>query len=191
MGNHEFYQYNIESTKKIILSNLPDNIYLLDNNTIQIDDVYFHGATLWTDFRKNDPLVMYEVKQKMNDYKCIRHTHNYKRIQPYDIYNIHQFSKEYIATKLAENKEKKNVVITHHAPCQLSIPERYKNEILLNHGFYSDLSDLILDANPNIWVHGHIHSNSNYTLGDTRVICNPKGSHNENPNFNLELCVEI
>lgn len=30
-------------------------------------------------------------------------------------------------------------------------------------------------ANVKLWVHGHMHNASDYVIGDTRVVCNPKG----------------
>lgn len=63
----------------------------------------------------------------------------------------------------------------------------------MNGGYASDLSEFILD-NPKIklWTHGHMHQNHDYLIGTTRVVCNPKGYHDENknefdPNFTVEL----
>ena len=46
----------------------------------------------------------------------------------------------------------------------------------MNGGYCSDLSETILD-NENIkyWVHGHVHDDFDYTIGETRVACNPRG----------------
>jgi hypothetical protein len=46
----------------------------------------------------------------------------------------------------------------------------------MNGGYASDLSELILD-NPQIvlWTHGHMHDPSDYMVGSTRVVCNPRG----------------
>jgi Icc-related predicted phosphoesterase len=74
------------------------------------------------------------------------------------------------------DKNKKYVVVTHHAPSPLSIAECYKHDTLMNGAFYSDLSQFIEDR-PQIklWTHGHMHNNSNYLIGGTRVVCNPRG----------------
>ena len=42
------------------------------------------------------------------------------------------------------------------------------------------------------WIHGHMHSNVDYMIGDTRVVCNPRGySDMENVKFDprMELIV--
>jgi hypothetical protein len=46
----------------------------------------------------------------------------------------------------------------------------------MNGAFHSDLSDFILDR-PHIklWTHGHMHNTSDYLVGNTRVVCNPRG----------------
>jgi Icc-related predicted phosphoesterase len=75
-----------------------------------------------------------------------------------------------------EDKAKQYVVVTHHAPTPISIAECYRFDTLMNGAFASDLSEFILDR-PQIklWTHGHMHNVSDYMVGDTRVVCNPRG----------------
>jgi Icc-related predicted phosphoesterase len=75
-----------------------------------------------------------------------------------------------------EDKTKQYVVVTHHAPTSISIAEWYKHDTLMNGAFASDLSEFIMDR-PQIkmWTHGHMHNVSDYMVGDTRVVCNPRG----------------
>jgi Icc-related predicted phosphoesterase len=77
---------------------------------------------------------------------------------------------------VTQDKTKSYVVVTHHAPSSESVAECYKHDTLMNGAFYSDLSDFILDR-PQIklWTHGHMHNVSDYMMGDTRVVCNPRG----------------
>ena len=81
-----------------------------------------------------------------------------------------------IATADYGGAPRKFVVVTHHAPSALSIAECYKHDTLMNGAFHSDLTDFILDR-PQIklWMHGHMHNVSDYMLGETRVVCNPRG----------------
>ena len=37
--------------------------------------------------------------------------------------------------------------------------------------------------NLKLWCHGHIHISSDYVLYGTRIVCNPRGYDDENPNF--------
>ena len=77
---------------------------------------------------------------------------------------------------VTQDKTKKYVVVTHHAPTFESVAEWYKHDTLMNGAFASDLSNLIID-NPQIklWTHGHMHNVSDYMVGETGVVCNPRG----------------
>jgi hypothetical protein len=68
------------------------------------------------------------------------------------------------------------IVVVHHAPSSLSIAEQYKHDTLMNGAFRSEL-DSFIEARPQIRLlcHGHMHNNSDYYIGNTRVICNPRG----------------
>jgi Icc-related predicted phosphoesterase len=68
------------------------------------------------------------------------------------------------------------IVVGHHAPSSQSVAERFKHDTLMNGAFRSELHDFI-EARPQIrlWFHGHMHNNSNYWIGETRVVCNPRG----------------
>ena len=68
------------------------------------------------------------------------------------------------------------IVVGHHAPSKLSVAERFMHDNLMNGAFYSALDDFIA-YRPQIryWLHGHMHNNSNYWIGETRVVCNPRG----------------
>jgi hypothetical protein len=70
----------------------------------------------------------------------------------------------------------KVVVCTHHTPSYASCHPRYAHDKVMNGGYHSDLSELILD-NPQIklWTHGHTHDLFDYMIGTTRVVCNPRG----------------
>jgi Icc-related predicted phosphoesterase len=70
--------------------------------------------------------------------------------------------------------EAPDIVVSHHAPSILSIAPRFKGQPE-NAFFYSSLENLILDMQPKLWVHGHVHDSFDYELGDTRVVCNPLG----------------
>ena len=108
----------------------------------------------------------------------VDHYEKASRWSPEDSVEDHQKMLDYIKIATADygGKDRKFVVVTHHAPTPLSIAEWYKHDTLLNGAFHSDLTDLILDR-PQIklWCHGHMHNVSDYMMGDTRVVCNPRG----------------
>jgi Icc-related predicted phosphoesterase len=69
-------------------------------------------------------------------------------------------------------------IVTHHSPSMQSLHERYRDSTM-NHFFHNDTDDLVKALNPKVWIHGHTHDESFYKLGDTQVICNPRGYPNE------------
>ena len=67
------------------------------------------------------------------------------------------------------------IVVGHHCPSELSVAPQYKGN-MLNAAFRSNL-DAFIEQRPQIryWLHGHTHFNFNYWIGETRVVCNPRG----------------
>ena len=189
-GNHEFYGYNYEGAHKKILDNLPDNFHLLENETIKIGNVNFIGFTFWTDFRKENPLEMMDAQSYMNDYKVIRITSNYRKLNTNDTLQFHKDSKQYLLNKLDELKDEEAFVISHHSPTLQSIAPEYKNSC--NGAYCSDLDDLILD-HPNIkhWVFGHSHTAMDFYIGGCRVINNAVGYPGQDTKYNPHLFVTI
>ena len=178
-GNHEFYH----GKWKASLQDLRDecdkfpNVYFLENDIKEIDDYTFVGATLWTDMNKNDPLTLYHLTSMMNDFKVIRNDeHGYTKLRPAHAMYRHQQTLSYFKNVIDDRKDKKIVVVGHHSPSFQSCAEQYKNDTLMNGGYHSELSEFILDR-PQIklWTHGHTHVPFDYMLGDTRIVCNPRG----------------
>jgi len=97
------------------------------------------------------------------------------RWSPEDSVEDHKKMLDYIRIT-TEDKAKQYVVVTHHAPSHQSIHEWYKPDTLMNGAFASELSEFIMDR-PQIklWTHGHMHDPFDYMVGDTRVVCNPRG----------------
>lgn len=93
-----------------------------------------------------------------------------------DAVEDHKAMLAYIKTIVAEKHDEKFVVVGHHTPSHFSCHPRYKDDQVMNGGYHSDLSEFILDR-PQIklWTHGHTHEYFDYTIGETRVVCNPRG----------------
>jgi predicted phosphodiesterase len=199
MGNHEFYNgkfyagidYMREECAKY------PNVYMLEQDTKIIDDVVFVGGTLWTNMNKRDPLTMHAIEGMMNDFRIIRNEfRSYAPMSALDVAIRHDKTLSYIKLIVQEHKDKKCVVVGHHSPSFQSVHDMYKHETLMNGGYHSDLSEFILD-HPQIklWTHGHTHYPFDYTIGETRVVCNPRGYENDgysedtgwNPNIVLEV----
>jgi hypothetical protein len=190
-GNHCFYGYNYEGTWKVLKEHIPPSIHLLENDYVKIKDWVFLCATLWTDFRKENPLEMMESGRYMNDYKTIRIGPNYRKLNPDDTLGFHKKSKQFLLDTLPKFENQKVWVLSHHAPSYQSISPKYKMETT-NGAYASHLDDLIL-SHPQIkyWSHGHTHESFRYRINECEVICNPKGYPGENPDFDPNFGVEI
>lgn len=184
MGNHEHYDYDIAKTYNTLKSELADlpNIHVLEKETWEHNGVTFIAGTLWTDMNKSDSLTLWHCGQRMNDFRLIKNGHRgisgggyVSRWSTEDSVEDHKKMLEYINI-VTQDATKKCVVVTHHAPTPLSIGAQFKDDFLMNGAFHSDLSEFIVDR-PQIklWTHGHMHNLSDYVLGDTRIVCNPRG----------------
>lgn len=199
MGNHEFYHgkfYAAINYMRDEVAKYP-NIYMLEQDTKIIDDIVFVGGTLWTDMNKRDPLTMHAIEGMMNDFRIIRNDYrSYAPMSALDVAVRHDKTLAYFKTVLADNKDKKCVVVGHHSPSHQSVHPMYAHETLMNGGYHSDLSEFILD-HPQIvlWTHGHTHHPFDYKIGDTRIVCNPRGYENdgysEDTGWNENLILEI
>ena len=76
MGNHEHYDGDFAKSESILRAALErySNVHFLEKEIVKIDDVTFIGGTLWTDMNKEDPLTMYHVQRRMNDFRIVRNS---------------------------------------------------------------------------------------------------------------------
>ncbi len=193
-GNHEYYRHaHPKLVNKMREMEFDTDVYFLEKNECVIGDIRFLGCTLWTDFNimGNVPMGLLDAGSNMNDFKLIRNSsRGYSKFHPNDSLVLHRESL-YWLEQCFKASTQKTVVVTHHAPSIKSIPDCYKGSSL-NPAFASDLSDLILNYQPALWIHGHLHSPSDYYIGKTRIICNPRGYPNEDvmgfePGFVMEV----
>ena len=194
LGNHEYYGAAypklISKLKKIAQNT---NVTILERDAITINNVTFFGCTLWTDFNLfgNAPYAGYEATQVMSDFRKIRISPKYSKLRSLDASIIHTKSLTWLQNSLLKNKAEKSIVITHHAPSKKSIPQSFKEDIL-SAAYASHLDDFIINSEVNLWIHGHIHDSIDYKIGNTRIVCNPRGYPDElNPKFDRNFIVEV
>ena len=61
----------------------------------------------------------------------------------------------------------------------------------LNAAYASDLSAVIESGRPALWVHGLTHDSRDYLVGETHIVCNPRGYDDENVRFDPALVVRV
>ncbi len=186
-GNHEYYDGDMYDVPYMLQKELTlSKINLLDTNWKVIDNVLFVGATLWTNLM-NPMHAM--LSSNMNDFRVI------KSMTPERWTSRFHRDHNYIQTILKHQNFRymKKVVITHFLPSEQSVADIYKGSDL-NCFFVGNCDEMFnQDWSPELWIHGHTHSSCDYSIGKTRVVCNPYGYWPKavNPEFNPELIVEI
>lgn len=182
-GNHEWYGGSWVTDQKFYQKELDKRKIFYDFEN-EIEGVTFICTTLWTDFEKENPLLMQEARVRMNDYRQIEH------LSVDAVLAEHKILLEKIRSSLEKRREK-TVVVTHHAPSFQSIHDDYRTD-RLNGCYASDLEYLMLQYEPAFWLHGHVHMYKNYFVGKTNVVCNPLGYRGyEKNNHKKELILEI
>ena len=196
-GNHEHYHGDFKHTiadLKKYLEYIP-NLHILDREIFELNDTVFVGGTLWTDMNKEDPITLHAMTRMMNDFRCVDNSNRevsfrtfdedgkptfrtrVARFSPEDAVEEHKKMLGYIKHVYSDLPPwKQMVVVGHHTPSHKSCHPRYKDDQVMNGGYHSDLSEFIMDR-PGIklWTHGHTHELFDYMVGDTRVVCNPRG----------------
>ena len=173
LGNHEFWDNDIDTliNEWRELSSNTDNLYFLENDTVTINDVDFIGSCLFTSLGTRDisEQIDWFLKQSLketNDFERI------KNIKPDVMRHLFFQSKNYIFDQLDDNR--KQIVVTHYAPCELSSLEIYKNDPIRTL-FFSEMGNDIAYSNIKYWIHGHMHNSSDYMINQTNILCNPRG----------------
>jgi len=192
-GNHEFYQHDICLINKLY-EDAPSNIYVLNDEMVEIQGVRFLGCTLWTDFElfglADKYFSVQQAKHNMADFSVIKN--GVKPFSPDDSIELHNQSSDWLKCMLAEPFAGNTVVVTHHAPSAMSVHPRYASN-LLTPAFASNLEDMMNADSAKLWIHGHMHNPSDYEINGTRILCNPRGyaQYETTHDFNPSLVVTI
>lgn len=178
-GNHEYYGQKFDKLDGELQEYCRDtNIQVLNNATTVIGGVRFVCSTLWTDFNLYGTIGVSArfASMGVNDYRVVRKRDGV--LQPADTRALHLASRAYLERTLAEPFAGPTVVVTHHAPSLKSIAPRFRGDPFTP-CFVSNLEALVASSGAALWIHGHVHDSFDYMIGQTRVVCNPKGYHGE------------
>jgi predicted phosphodiesterase len=206
-GNHDYWRgdlkdYNEDARRFIIEHNFKQpsedtKIYFLYDGgfTIFKKSHLICGGTLWTDYLLHGESQKFPSMQAaqfgMNDHRKI--TYGYRKFSTQDALDEFKRTKEAIdaALNYANDAELTPVVVTHHAPSEQSVNDKYAGDNM-NPAYASSLEDVARKAD--LWVHGHMHDSSDYEIYNCRVICNPRGyatNYDLNQHFDPVLVVAV
>ena len=174
-GNHEYYGGELATTSAAIRDACEGtNVTFLEQEEVVIGNTRFLGTTLWTDFAAGDERILLRAASHLNDYQQIRYGN--RLLQPSDILAVNTEASQWLSQRIQQQFDGQTVVITHHAPSPKSWQPPPKDRAFLA-SYCNNLDALLDEANVGLWIHGHIHQTADYQLGQTRVVCNPRGYH--------------
>ncbi|QYO78337.1 metallophosphoesterase [Devosia salina] len=195
-GNHDVHDAAINAWDRGNEDLLARGIHILSSGQAAvISGIRFVGATLWTDFELVGDRYASEAwaAQHMPEYQHVWKPDGSDTIWPEDTRAAHMQHRATIEAVLSTPHPGPTVVVTHHAPSPKSI--RGRTPGVADASFASDLEGTIERYRPELWVHGHLHRASDYMVGDTRVVCNPRGYEGddwyEETGWTEDLVVEI
>jgi Icc-related predicted phosphoesterase len=198
-GNHEYYRHLFFDLQRQFREIDYIDVHVLMNDTVEIDGYKFIGGTCWTDFTYGPHTVeqnMLACKYGMSDYKMTRVEHVDEMgviytsfLTPEFVLEQNQIAKKYIFDEIEKHGRDKSIVVTHHAPSIWSVHVRWVRDEITP-GYVNTWDQLLAEKGPQLWFHGHVHDPFDYMVGDTRVLCNPRGYPGETPTFKMEI-VEI
>lgn len=190
-GNHSFYGCRLETTFSFVKDILPSNFIHLENDSIKIENYWFVGSVLWTDFDNENPFAMLSASRLMNDYHQIKYGPVYRKLNVDDVLKHHKETMSYFDATLDQLKDEKVIMVTHHTPTSRSTHPRFRGDSG-NCYFNNNLDEWIMNR-PQIkyWFCGHTHWKHSYNIENCEVICNPLGYPGENTGFDSNLAIEL
>jgi hypothetical protein len=214
-GNHEFYRRCLKAEIEEGNAIARDfNVAFLADDIPLMGTTRFIGSILFTNYRvfgaANAAVAMEAARRNLNDHRVITWTKKpWTRFRPEEALLLHERSRLFITDALNTTPPgvTSTVILTHHAPHFGSVAKGHYESEIMTAAYCSDLSDMIMtgaeegaDPTPRktadpkwdrIFIHGHIHSSSDYVVGTTRILANPHGYGPENAAFNPQLTIEI
>lgn len=182
LGNHEYYAEGSESMDDILkkLRGIcPPNVKILDNEVFELDDIMFIGSTLWSHIHAENAE---KIQCQVSDYHYINRKPNVL-LTVNDVNRKHDECMVFISksVKQAADKNKRTVIITHHAPIFVgaSDPQYEMNNI--QSAFASDAAMQLdnNDASIVLWICGHTHHNFKIKHKHYNIMSNQFGYEGE------------
>ncbi len=185
-GNHEFYGYRANELLALMRKTCEGrNVQILANQDVVIDGVQFIGATLWTDFNLHGTAFTSALacEESINDFKFIGREDG-RLITRFDVLEWNKRDTYFVSESLFHRKAEKRVVVTHFAPTERSSDPSWVNQRI---GPYwaTRMEELICIREPDVWVHGHMHTSADHMIWKTRILNNPQGNPKRHPNKNF------
>ncbi|MDL9998310.1 metallophosphoesterase [Variovorax sp. J22P240] len=216
-GNHEYFRQRADLAVHAMRQTATElGVHFMDRSTLVVGGIRFLGCTLWTDFClaikghegervADQQTCRREAEANMPDYRFVRVADSRavpgsrreavgRPLDTDDTLRYHRRDASWLSQALAEPFAGTTVVVTHHAPHWKSVSGQFQQDHLSG-AFASDLPSSFFEV-PTLWVHGHTHASFDYSVGQCRVVCNPRGyvvdgADPGNPNFRHGMVIDV
>ncbi len=169
-GNHEYYYSDISEYGNGQLHQIRNNVFVVNNDIIELEDIKLIFCTLWTNINPENEL---QIVNSISDFQVIKFEGG--RFLPEHYNFLHDEALKFLSEAITEVCNHKSIVISHHVPTLFNYPEKYKKDSL-NNAFAVELYDTIKESGINYWIYGHHHCNvDDFEIGETKLICNQMG----------------
>jgi len=179
-GNHEWYDLNLHHHDTVHRkAAIAAGMTLLDRERFELNSWTILGCTLWSNFELYGPRIAgaagTEAHRCISDFGYIRNGR--KALAPLAAIAMYERDHAWLDEQLAACDPERTIVMTHFGPHPNSVHEIYRENpgATLMNPYYANNTGLIEKYQPALWVHGHTHELLDYTVGRTRVFCNPRG----------------
>lgn len=188
-GNHEFYcgidmsEYDFSDTIAI-----RKNVFLLNNKTIEINDVHFIFSTFWSEIQKNEAKF---IERNVSDFHLI--VSDGQKLTAKKFNELHKTSLQFLKKETKRLKTRKKIIVTHHLPSnQCNATEFLGSKI--NSAFCTELTGFVKECEADYWIYGHSHRNiPEFQIGKTKMVTNQFGyiQYDEQKQFKRDAYFEI
>lgn len=157
-------------------------MHFLERETLELPGLRILGCTLWSGFdlygADQVDTAMACAGERINDYWMIR-THHGRRLTPRNTRQLHRKSVAWLDDELAKPFDGKTMVVTHFAPHQGCVPEKFQGSDLSPY-FVTDLAWLMEKHKIDVWCFGHTHTNCDFVAENgCRLVSNQLGYASE------------
>ena len=162
-GNHDYY-----GKFGVPFKSAPNHMFQMQHK-----DLHIKGATLWTHLENDYEFLQYS--------RCLI-DHANTEDMTYELYKeAHEKHKKFLF-----EGDYADILVMHHAPSYYSVDQTRFAGDPANKFFATELFETILKMpkKPKLIIHGHMHNPSDYMIGETRVICHPRGYPGERTYYN-------
>ncbi|MGI4745353.1 MAG: metallophosphoesterase [Janthinobacterium lividum] len=197
MGNHEYWNGSVLADLEPARDEAARlGVTLLEGDEAEVAGMRFLGGTLWSDGWLGGH-AMVAGAQTGEPIDITAGVEGHRLLTNSDAARLHSLLRARLEAQLLDDTRTRDhdarpvVVVTHHAPHPLCMPEHLWGSWAAGNSA-SDLSHLTDTGLVDLWIHGHTHRTQSLTRpGGTRIVTNAAGPRAANLDFLDDLVLSV